>query len=241
MSKRLGVALLNSDLVLEPELRRVMPHSVATYVARVAYPEGVTDDSLSIAAANLDGAVRSLLPVRPDAVVWACTSGSFFHGPAFNTELEARMRRAAGGLQCFTATTAVVTALKSLAVRKVSVLTPYSRSINDRLAQFLGHEGFKVVSMEQLFADTDIGDFELQTLPADDIRAACLRADRPDADALAVVCTGVALADEVESLERELGKPVITSNLAIMYEALRNLGYHDPIAGFGTLLEKRRA
>jgi maleate cis-trans isomerase len=108
------------------------------------------------------------------------------------------------------------------------------------LAEFLVHEGFKVVSMEQLFADTEIGDFELQTLSADEIRGACLRADRPDADALAVVCTGVALAEQVEGLERELGKPVITSNLAIMYKALQDVGYQEPIAGFGTLLEKRR-
>jgi maleate cis-trans isomerase len=241
MSKRLGVALLSSDLVLEPELRRVMPYSVSTYVARVDYPEGVTDESLSIAAANLDLAVRSLLPVRPHAMVWACTSGSFFHGPAFNTELEARMKRAAGGLQCFTATTAVVTALKSLAVRRLSILTPYSRSINEQLADFLGHEGFEVAKMEQLFEDTDISDFELQTLPADEIHAACVRATTPDADALAVVCTGLALVEQVESLERELGQPVISSNLAIMYKALQDVGYREPIVGFGTLLAQRRA
>jgi maleate cis-trans isomerase len=40
----------------------------------------------------------------------------------------------------------------------------------------------------------------------------------------------------IEPLECALGKPVITSNQATMWRALRALKYSDPVSGFGRLL-----
>jgi maleate isomerase len=40
----------------------------------------------------------------------------------------------------------------------------------------------------------------------------------------------------VEALEERLGKPVVTSNQALAWHALRLAGHAAPIAGFGRLL-----
>jgi maleate isomerase len=42
----------------------------------------------------------------------------------------------------------------------------------------------------------------------------------------------------LERLERELGKPVISSNQACLWRALRLAGVGEPMAGFGRLLRE---
>lgn len=234
-SFRVGVALLNSDLVLEPELHRVMPTSIATYVARVPYPERVTIESLDEATSNLSAAIEQLVPIRPQLVAWACTSGSFFRGPAFNSELEGRMTRAAG-VPSITASSAVLEALRSIGARSVAVLTPYSAEINAHLEAFLHDAGLAIGGMRQLYDDTDLDDFELQSIAPVTLARAASEADVPGTDALLISCTGVPLVGIVDSLEEALGKPVVGSNLALIRAFLRAAGHGTSVAGFGRVI-----
>jgi maleate isomerase len=56
------------------------------------------------------------------------------------------------------------------------------------------------------------------------------------ADAYLVSCTAVRSAEVIEELERELGRPVVTSNQAITWHCLRTAGIVDKVRGFGALL-----
>jgi maleate isomerase len=58
----------------------------------------------------------------------------------------------------------------------------------------------------------------------------------PAADAYFISCTAVRSADVIDALEEELGKPVLTSNQAMLWRALRESGIEDRVAGFGRLL-----
>ena len=51
-----------------------------------------------------------------------------------------------------------------------------------------------------------------------------------------ICCTDFATADVLAPLEAELGKPVISSNSAGLWAALRKAGINDPIEGYGRLL-----
>jgi maleate cis-trans isomerase len=42
----------------------------------------------------------------------------------------------------------------------------------------------------------------------------------------------------IERLERDLGKPVVTSQQAALWRALRLAGLADPVPGFGRLLRE---
>ncbi|MDA1326445.1 MAG: decarboxylase, partial [Proteobacteria bacterium] len=64
-------------------------------------------------------------------------------------------------------------------------------------------------------------------------------ADRADAKALLICCTDFGTADVVQTLEDELGKPVITSNTATFWAALRGAGIERPIKGYGRLFAAR--
>ena len=59
---------------------------------------------------------------------------------------------------------------------------------------------------------------------------------RPEAEALFCSCTAWRSVEAVEALEQRLGKPVVSSNQAMIWAAFRKLGIREPIQGFGSLL-----
>jgi maleate cis-trans isomerase len=58
---------------------------------------------------------------------------------------------------------------------------------------------------------------------------------RDDADAYFISCANIRSIDVIEVLERDLGKPVITSNQAAFWRALRMAGVNDVIPALGSL------
>ena len=58
------------------------------------------------------------------------------------------------------------------------------------------------------------------------------------ADAVLVSGTGLPTAGIIEDLERELGKPVVTSQQASLWLALRLARVADSVPGFGRLLRE---
>ena len=63
------------------------------------------------------------------------------------------------------------------------------------------------------------------------------RVVHPEADGVFISCTAWRALEVVEELEQRLGKPVVTSNQATIWLALKRLGITTPIKGYGRLLE----
>ena len=59
--------------------------------------------------------------------------------------------------------------------------------------------------------------------------------DRPDAEAVFISC-GASSLEIVDELEDKLGKPVICSNQAMLWDCLRRAGIADQFSGYGRLL-----
>ena len=56
-----------------------------------------------------------------------------------------------------------------------------------------------------------------------------------NADALFISCTALPVLNIIERLEKELGKPVITSNQSLIWDTLESIGMNKDIQGFGKL------
>ena len=215
---RIGLAVLDSDITIEPDLAGVLPAGVAAHASRVRYPHEVTMEALGATEAELEQAVQSLLPTLPNSITWACTSGSFFRGRAHHEQLLADLARWSQGVPVTTASNAVVEALRALGARRPAVGTPYAPDINLRLQQFLGEYGFETSPVHGLFP-TVVDDITLQSVDPEQVFAFGASLDRPDADAIVISCTGLPTSDVAYRLEEHLGKPVVTSNLAILWQA----------------------
>ena len=230
--RRIGLIVPSSNSSAEPDFHRVLPGDASLHTARVFLVD-TTLESLETMNEDAEDAARSLGSAGVDVIAYACTSGSFLGGPGYDQDLLARVRTAAGGTQAVGTTPAVIDALRMLGVKSVAVVTPYIDSINVRLADFLSASGFDVASMagQGLVANLDIGDQSPEQI-MDFARHNLAR----EADGYFLSCTNWQAMAITEELERELGKPVITSNQATVWAALRAVGYTSPIEGFGALM-----
>ena len=57
-----------------------------------------------------------------------------------------------------------------------------------------------------------------------------------DVDVIVLACTNWRSMDSIEKLERELGKPVLSTTQVSVWDALRIVGYRGEVAGYGRLL-----
>ncbi|HJR01369.1 MAG TPA: decarboxylase, partial [Methylomirabilota bacterium] len=128
---------------------------------------------------------------------------------------------------------AVRAALHHLGVTRLALGTPYPESISRQGRAYWEAAGFDLVGYHRL---ADVTDIYAET----EERAAELArlADTPDAQAVLISGTGLPTVGALERLERELGKPVISSNQACLWRALRLAGVGDPVTGFGRLLRE---
>jgi maleate isomerase len=232
---RIGLITLASDTSVLPEYSLVMPDGVAIYAAPIVLPRGeVTAAALSemLAGDQLERAAELLVWTDVDVIVFACTSGSLVHGVGWDREIAGRIERASGR-PATTTTTTVLAALRAVGATSLAIATPYLEEINAIERRFLEASGFSVASIGGLGCATDA---EIGRLEPADAVSLVERVATPEADAVFISCTNFHCLSAIASLERQLGKPVVTSNLAGAWAALRQIGVADEIPGYGRLL-----
>lgn len=236
---RLGLLVPFTNSNLEPDFAMMSPSGVSCHSARMGgYDEDEVPDAAQmqgLGTTDVDAPLGLLLGVRPDVVIYGCTSATLTHGPAFDRALADRIAKESGA-KTVTAAGALVHALKSIGARRIGFASPYVREINDMALRFLSEMGFGVVSRADVGAA--LGNHEQGALDPDDVYQLGIRADSSDAEAIVLSCTDMRSVEILDRLEQTLGKPVISSNQAIMFEAMGTLGINDPIPGFGKLLGK---
>ncbi len=189
---------------------------LALHVTRTPAEQGPVSLALAEAVGATDAvvdAVARLLPVT-DRVVYGCCSGTFVGG----LEQEERLRAAvvaAGAAEFATASGAMVSALRLLGARRVAVLTPYDRELSAALARYLREAGVESLAVTCLGLRTGI-----HRIGTGQLARAIAVADRPDAEAVLVACTGVASYEAIVAAEAALDKPVVAANQAVMRAAL---------------------
>jgi len=181
--------------------------------------------------AEVRQAARLLATLSPDVVAYACTAGSFVDGPAATRALLEEMRDI---VRCPVVATsaALIEALKHLGAVRVGLATPYPEDVTEAERCFLIAGGFEVVSCACL-GRSGAG---VRPTTAAEIVALVRSVDKPEAQAIFVSCTDLRALETVDRLERELGKPIVTSNQVTLWGILRALKISTPLRGFGKLL-----
>ena len=229
---RIGLVVLSNDYTTEQDFINARPNSdVAIFVSRVPNSNDCTLDTLPKMAPHITKATKLIVPEgHVDAIAYACTSGTVCMG--YDT-ICSKVHSARPGVPVITPITAALDALNTIKVNKISVLTPYEANVNAAIAMYLEDAGVKISA----FSSFHIADNEVMAaLPPDAIFNAAIEADRSDSEALFISCTAIRALEVAESIEREIKKPVITANQAMIWQALRISGYKKPLQGFGTIL-----
>jgi maleate isomerase len=117
---------------------------------------------------------------------------------------------------------AVVEALRAFGAHRLLLVAPYPHDIVRTEVKFLEHYGFTVAAWDTFNCQTSE---ENRKLSSEQIAEKVLghRGTIAECDAVFVSCTNILTMDQIERLERELGKPVVTSNQATLWAALKKM------------------
>jgi maleate isomerase len=217
---RLGIIVPSSDATSEPDYQRYTPEGVSVYGSRMLLEDGTVDlNSLEQMADDVERCAELLATVDVDVVAYSCTTGSLVKGPGYDEKIENRITEAAGVPAVATAAS-IKRALNALDAESLAITTPYIDSLNKKEQDFLEESGYEVTTICGLGLETDN---EIGREPEFRSYREAKKLDTEGADCVFVSCTGYRTLDIVEQLERDLGKPVVTSNQATLWDSLREL------------------
>lgn len=235
---RIGLILPSVNLVMEPEFNRMAPEGVSIHASRVLVTGKPSVEGYMSMAEATARAAEELATAEPDVVAYGCTSGSIVGGDEAITR---RIQEVVGATPVVTTATAVVEALRAIGLTRIAVATPYVKFVNEEEKRYLEGHGFQVTRILGL----ELGDADplerrmIQRQPPSVAYRIAREACTPDADGVFISCTGFATVPIIEQLELDLGKPVVTSNQATFWAALRRIGLSDSVGGLGRLLRER--
>src|SRR5580693_620061 len=230
--RRIGLLVPSSSSVQEWDIGRALPQDITLHVARMRLSNVDAESTLRIVQ-EIEIESQKLADVDVDVIVFPASAPSSRNGPGYDQELIKRIT-AASGKPATTASTALLEALRVLSVKRIVLGAPWSASVNQTVAAFLEANGVKVLVQEALglVRNLEIGLLDPQT--ALDIGR---RVDRPDADAVMLACGNWSTFPIIDQLERDLGKPVLTTNQVSLWHALKIMG-SKPLDGLGVLLRQ---
>jgi maleate isomerase len=219
---RIGLIIPSSNRMVEQEMVRHVPPGVTAHVARLrmtgAHRVGIDELLPRVAEA-----AATLVDARCDVVAFHCTANSMAEGLGGEDKLMAALRQA-GAPRATTTAGAIRAALDALSARRIVLITPYTQETTDHEAEFLRGAGYDVLAARGFALK---GSDEYCGTPASFWRDRALQAARPDADCYLLSCANISTFPVIEDIEQKLGRPVVTSNQALIFDALRLLGLAD--------------
>ena len=229
---RIGFVCVANAGLTEGDMARMCPDGVGLSFTHMRMLKECTVENLARMEHDMDDALSGFVPARDDMDVlcYNCTSGSFVIGEEV---IRAKLEAGRPGVKGTTLMTGVVAALRALGIGRLSVGTAYTPDIDALERAYLESRGFSVAVIEGLGLHTDV---EMNRVSPGFLRDFALSLDRPDAEAIFLSCGALRSLDVIEAVEREIGKPVLSSNQASFWHCLRLAGIDDRMDGFGRLL-----
>jgi len=233
---RIGLIVPPTNTANEAEWHSMAPEHVSIHSARMPLHTDASSEAGKTALyKDIEKFASDLSQAEVDVVVYGCTAGSMITP----VDSLANFIKEKTGCNAVSTAQSIVESLQALQVVNIAVATPYFDAMNQHEKHFLGENGFNVVSMQGLgFGASGIADFRnICRIPPERVAELARQVDHADAEALLLTCTDLSTLSVINSLEAELNKPVISSNSATFWSALRLCGINDNVEAGGKLFE----
>ena len=236
MRNRIGLMVPSTNTTCEADYQMVASKSLSVHGQRL----WLTNDSKGEAGmermnSEIESSARYLATARVNAIVYACTTGSFFKGVGWDREMVNLIEKTAN-VSAIATSPAVVDALRFLGARKISVATPYPDWNNRRLRTYMENAGFTVLNVEGDPTAALAGQQGINDQSPESVVRFAAQICSAEADILFCSCTAWRAMEVIEVLEQKTGLPVVTSNQATVWATFRKIGLNEPVKGFGQLL-----
>ncbi|MGZ8210437.1 MAG: maleate cis-trans isomerase family protein [Burkholderiales bacterium] len=230
MRYKLGIIVPSWNTMMEYETQRMAGEGTSIHSMRISHTAD-TEENIIWMGTQVPAAAKLLGHAKMDVICYGCTGGGFIKGPGYDQQLSNEIKEATG-IPGTTTIVGVIDALRAFGAKRLCVASPYEAWLNERLRDFLAKTGFEVLAIQGL------GTQAHSTVKPQEVEALVTRVDRAEADAIFISCTNFGTLDVIESLEKKLGKPVVTSNSASMWKMMRIAGDKSAVPGAGRLFRE---
>lgn len=195
-----GLILFEDDPISSPTVQALLGNGIRLQSARIPFPRADGADFGTLIA----GAAARIIPSAPPPVIAiACASGSLELG---DDGLRSALSFGDYSPVVVDPLTAAMAALDHIDAKSVAIVCPYSREVSTAIAGAIENGGTDVAALCYLDADNSaIPDISPDTI------VASARSVATGVDAVLISCTGLDATPLIDTLEVELGIPVLTS------------------------------
>jgi maleate cis-trans isomerase len=228
---RMGVVLSASNRWVEPYFRAYAPDTLAVHVMRMRMAAQARA-ALDVATSESVAAARLVAEARVDVIDLQMTGLAMAMGAEAEAKLTAAIEDATG-IPTYTATQALVEALRALGLKRVLSITPAS----GRERAYLEAAGITFADEVEL----NLGDGPATAeVPPETWVAAARANDSSHAQGILLSGSNTTMVDAIQPIEEALGKPVVTSVQAALWGGIRRvgdkLGPFSPSSALGRLM-----
>jgi maleate isomerase len=229
---RIGMLLPSVNTVAEPQIGAMLPAGVSLHTTRLKLSGGSLAE-LQAMTDRLEEATDLLADAGVDLIAFHCTAVSMLD-PAAAARVVERIA-AVASCPAFSTADAITQALSSFQAKNIVLISPNRQATHEREVRFMQAQGFNVVGE----ACMDIADARsFADIEPDAFRRLAVANRNDRADAYLLSCTAVRASEVIEAIEAELGRPVVTSNQAMGWHALRTGNITERKSGFGKLFDQ---
>jgi len=228
---RIGLITLGSDFRIEKDFNNVIyGRDIDLYVNRIHCYNPLTNETLAKMAEDITEVTKDILPDQKiDCIAYGCTSGTVAAG---YDVIKEKVNLAKPEAKVTTPITSAIKALKVLGINKISIFTPYTKTINDSVANYFKKRNITINSLSYFDIDSDL---DIGKVDEKYLFEVLSKIDLEDSDALFVSCTALPVLSIIDKLEKKLNKVILSSNQTLIWDSLNEINYKEKIEGFGKL------
>ncbi|MBT8447633.1 MAG: hypothetical protein HKO62_00415 [Gammaproteobacteria bacterium] len=235
----IGIAIPSLNTTTQPESEALRPAGVTNQSARFLVRDLAINDDADFAAMmsgmlpRIGSAIEQLATCRPDHLLVSLSTETLPDAAGAAATIRST---AADCMDCdVTLTTdACVEALQRMGVKRVQLLSPFTAGAAASASHYFEEAGFSVNGHTALGLASPL---DYPNVRPETIHERLQASELDGAEVILQLGTNLSTAAMAAPLERALGRPFISANVASYWHALRSLGIIDPIEGFGRLAE----
>lgn len=241
---RIGLIVPSSNTTMETELPELFRRQTEatdiryTFHSARAGMKSVNREELLAMVGKAAECARAVSDADAKVIAYACLVAVMAQGAGAHRASEDTIRQAAADnghpAEVVSSAGALIAALHFLGAKRIAMLTPYMKPLTKMVADYIEAEGITVLDSVALEVQDNlaVGRLDPGNLPE---LARHLAHEGADAIVLSA-CVQMPSLAALQTVEDELGLPVISAASATTFEILRKLGHAPAISGAGRLL-----
>ena len=229
---RIGLIALSTDFTIEQDYRRICHNlPLDIFVNRIPFNNPLNHENYLKMSDHLPSIAKNILPDQElNTIAYGFTSGTVAMGENL---IANQIKKSKPNTYVTTPITAALKAFKKLNIKKISVLTPYPKPVNESVFNYLLKNNIEVLNFSSFNLNYDS---EIAMVKPDHIVETICKMNHEGSDAIFVSCTALRIVEVLQKAEEKIKKTIISSNQSMIWDSIRSININNKISNFGKLL-----